>query len=143
MLLWDGAQLPLHLPMSLKPMGGAFPLEHLLPTLTSPEMQTPSRKAFPTPHELKILPGEERGLSTGHTVWCPPHHCSPSPFLPATDDGDLVAKALACQQAEHTFASVPCGIMDQFISVMAKENHALLIDCRSAPPGHHLLVPWP
>lgn len=62
MLLWDGAQLPLHLPMSLKPMGGAFPLEHLLPTLTSPEMQTPSRKAFPTPHELKILPGEERGL---------------------------------------------------------------------------------
>ncbi|XP_040542211.1 galactokinase isoform X1 [Gallus gallus] len=47
------------------------------------------------------------------------------------DDGDLVAKALACQQAEHTFASVPCGIMDQFISVMAKENHALLIDCRS------------
>ncbi|XP_065591313.1 galactokinase isoform X2 [Cyrtonyx montezumae] len=47
------------------------------------------------------------------------------------DDGDLVAKALACQQAEHTFASMPCGIMDQFISVMGKESHALLIDCRS------------
>ncbi|NXD87118.1 GALK1 Galactokinase, partial [Halcyon senegalensis] len=47
------------------------------------------------------------------------------------DDGDLVAKALACQKAEHTFASVPCGIMDQFISVMGKEGHALLIDCRS------------
>ncbi|XP_021270522.1 galactokinase [Numida meleagris] len=47
------------------------------------------------------------------------------------DDGDLVAKALACQQAEHTFAGVPCGIMDQFISVMGKESHALLIDCRS------------
>ncbi|XP_052543892.1 galactokinase isoform X3 [Tympanuchus pallidicinctus] len=47
------------------------------------------------------------------------------------DDGDLVAKALACQQAEHTFAGMPCGIMDQFISVMGKENHALLIDCRS------------
>ncbi|XP_074745184.1 galactokinase [Strix uralensis] len=47
------------------------------------------------------------------------------------DDGDLVAKALACQKAEHTFASMPCGIMDQFISVMGKEGHALLIDCRS------------
>ncbi|XP_069728944.1 galactokinase [Phaenicophaeus curvirostris] len=47
------------------------------------------------------------------------------------DDGDLVAKALACQKAEHTFAGVPCGIMDQFISVMGKEGHALLIDCRS------------
>lgn len=48
-----------------------------------------------------------------------------------TDDGDLVAKALACQKAEHTFAGMPCGIMDQFISVMGREGHALLIDCRS------------
>lgn len=142
MLLWDGAQLPLKLPVSLKPMGGAFHLEHLLPTLLSPEMQTPSRKAFPTSRELKILRGEERRLSTGHTVWCPSYHSLPALLLPATDDGDLVAKALACQQAEHTFAGMPCGIMDQFISVMGKENHALLIDCRSAPPGHHLLVPW-
>ncbi|NWH90169.1 GALK1 Galactokinase, partial [Aegithalos caudatus] len=47
------------------------------------------------------------------------------------DDGDLVAKALACQKAEHEFAEMPCGIMDQFISVMGKEGHALLIDCRS------------
>ncbi|XP_064423637.1 galactokinase isoform X2 [Latimeria chalumnae] len=47
------------------------------------------------------------------------------------DDGDLVAKALACQKAEHSFANMPCGIMDQFISVLGKEGHALLIDCRS------------
>ncbi|XP_030630161.1 galactokinase [Chanos chanos] len=47
------------------------------------------------------------------------------------DDGDKVAKALACQQAEHTHAGVPCGIMDQFVSVLGKEGHALLIDCRS------------
>lgn len=48
----------------------------------------------------------------------------------STDDGDQVAKAVACQQAEHTHAAVPCGIMDQFVSVMGKEGHALLIDCR-------------
>ncbi|NWU26494.1 GALK1 Galactokinase, partial [Dyaphorophyia castanea] len=47
------------------------------------------------------------------------------------DDGDSVAKALACQKAEHTFAGMPCGIMDQFISAMGREGHALLIDCRS------------
>ncbi|XP_063816665.1 galactokinase isoform X2 [Pseudophryne corroboree] len=47
------------------------------------------------------------------------------------DDGDDVQKALTCQKAEHTFPGVPCGIMDQFISVMGKEGHALLIDCRS------------
>ncbi|XP_061182556.1 galactokinase-like [Saccostrea echinata] len=40
-------------------------------------------------------------------------------------------KALACQKAEHEFAGMPCGIMDQFISVMGQEGHALLIDCRS------------
>ena len=43
---------------------------------------------------------------------------------------DLKAKALTCQKAEHTFAGMPCGIMDQFISVMGKEGHALLLDCK-------------
>ncbi|XP_061764597.1 galactokinase [Nerophis ophidion] len=47
------------------------------------------------------------------------------------DDGDKILKAVACQQAEHTHAGVPCGIMDQFVSVLGKEGHALLIDCRS------------
>ncbi len=40
-------------------------------------------------------------------------------------------KALLCQQAEHDFAGVPCGIMDQFTSILGQENHALLLDCRS------------
>ena len=44
---------------------------------------------------------------------------------------DPVQKALLCQKAEHDFAGVPCGIMDQFISVMGKEGHLLLLDCRS------------
>ena len=44
---------------------------------------------------------------------------------------DPVSKALLCQQAEHEFAGVPCGIMDQFTSVMAREDHALMLDCRS------------
>lgn len=47
------------------------------------------------------------------------------------DDGNDVAKAVACQQAEHTHAGVPCGIMDQFVAVLGKNGHALLIDCRS------------
>jgi galactokinase len=44
---------------------------------------------------------------------------------------DPVDKALLCQKAEHEYAGMPCGIMDQFISVMAKENNLLLLDCRS------------
>ncbi len=40
-------------------------------------------------------------------------------------------KALLCQRAERKFAGVPCGIMDQFASVFAKNDHFVLIDCRS------------
>jgi galactokinase len=50
------------------------------------------------------------------------------------------AKALLCQRAEHEFAGVPCGIMDQFVSVMGREGHALLIDCRSQVVEH---IPMP
>lgn len=39
-------------------------------------------------------------------------------------------KALLCQEAEHRYAGNNCGIMDQFISIMAEEGHALLIDCQ-------------
>ncbi|QDU72236.1 galactokinase [Mucisphaera calidilacus] len=42
-----------------------------------------------------------------------------------------VDKALLCQKAEHDFAGMPCGIMDQFISAMGQRGNALLIDCRS------------
>lgn len=42
-----------------------------------------------------------------------------------------VQKGLLCQKAEHEFAGMPCGIMDQFISVMGKADHVLLLDCQS------------
>ena len=42
-----------------------------------------------------------------------------------------VQKALLCQEAEHKFAGVPCGIMDQFSSVLCTKDHLMLLDCRS------------
>lgn len=47
---------------------------------------------------------------------------------------DPVEKALLAQKAEHEYAGMPCGIMDQFISVMGKKDHLLLLDCRSREP---------
>jgi galactokinase len=44
---------------------------------------------------------------------------------------DPVEKALLCQKAEHDYAGMPCGIMDQFISALGKAGHILLLDCRS------------
>lgn len=45
-------------------------------------------------------------------------------------------KALLCQTAEHRYAGVPCGIMDQFSSVMCKQDHLMLLDCRSQKAVH-------
>lgn len=50
--------------------------------------------------------------------------------LSGREEKDLKTKALTCQKAEHDFANMPCGIMDQFISVMGKKGSALLLDCR-------------
>ena len=44
---------------------------------------------------------------------------------------DPVEKALLAQKAEHEFAGVPCGIMDQFISALGREGNLLLLDCRT------------
>jgi galactokinase len=44
-----------------------------------------------------------------------------------------VLKALLCQAAEHK-VGVPCGIMDQFSSVLCQAGHLMLLDCRSQVP---------
>jgi galactokinase len=47
-----------------------------------------------------------------------------------------IEKSLLCQKAEHDYAGVPCGIMDQFASVMGREDHLMLLDCRSQQVEH-------
>jgi galactokinase len=42
---------------------------------------------------------------------------------------DPLDKALLCQKAEHDFANVPCGAMDQIISVFGQPKHMLRLDC--------------
>ena len=39
--------------------------------------------------------------------------------------------ARMAQSAEHKFAGVNCGIMDQFASLFARKDQAVLLDCRS------------
>ena len=50
--------------------------------------------------------------------------------------------ARLCQRAERNFVGMPCGIMDQYISVFGRQHAAVEIDCRSLdhrdvelPPG--------
>ncbi len=51
-----------------------------------------------------------------------------------------VEKALLCQWAEHNYAGMPCGIMDQFASTMCRADHLMLLDCRSRHVEHIPLV---
>lgn len=44
--------------------------------------------------------------------------------------------ALITQRAENEYVGVPCGIMDQSVSLMAKEGFALLLDCRDLSTRH-------
>ncbi len=40
------------------------------------------------------------------------------------------------QQADHNYVGVQSGIMDQFASMMSKEGHVILLDCRSLNYEH-------
>jgi galactokinase len=44
---------------------------------------------------------------------------------------DPLALAKACQRAEVEFVGLPCGIMDQYVSVFGRAGMAVEIDCRS------------
>jgi galactokinase len=60
---------------------------------------------------------------------------------------DAATMARLAQKAENKWVGVNSGIMDQMISAAGKENHALLIDCRSLetetlpiPPNSSVIV---
>ena len=44
--------------------------------------------------------------------------------------------ARLCQRAENVAVGAPTGIMDQSVSLMAREGHALFLDCRSLEVEH-------
>lgn len=44
---------------------------------------------------------------------------------------DRVEMVKMAQKAEHEYAGVMCGIMDQFASMMGKKNHVIKLDCNS------------
>jgi len=41
-----------------------------------------------------------------------------------------------CQMAEHKFAGVPVGIMDQFCIANARQDHVVYLDCRAVQAEH-------
>lgn len=79
---------------------------------------------------ISSVPGGA-GLSSSAAL-----ECATATFLEGLLDTVLQTreKALLCQKAEHDFAHVPCGIMDQFASAFGKTNRLILIDCQTGEP---------
>lgn len=44
---------------------------------------------------------------------------------------DAIAGIKLCQQVEHHYVGLQCGIMDQFASRLGRKDHALFLDCKT------------
>lgn len=62
-------------------------------------------------------------------------------FLANLNAIDMSPEEMAklCQRAENRFVGMNCGIMDQFISRLGREGHAVYLDCRDL---RYQLVPF-
>ncbi len=68
------------------------------------------------------------GLSSSAAVECSVLYALNELFALELSPMEIVKMA---QAAEHEFAGVRCGIMDQFASVFSRADHAIQLDCRS------------
>lgn len=68
------------------------------------------------------------GLSSSAAVECSVIYALNSLFELGLSKIEMVKMA---QAAEHSFAGVKCGIMDQFASMFGKKGYAIQLDCRS------------
>ncbi len=68
------------------------------------------------------------GLSSSAAVECAAIHALNELLQTGLDKIEMV---LMAQKAEHEYAGVMCGVMDQFASVMGKQHHVIKLDCRS------------
>jgi galactokinase len=68
------------------------------------------------------------GLSSSAAVECAVAFALNNVFSLGLEKMEMVKLA---QKAEHHFAGVMCGIMDQFASMFGKKDHVIKLDCRS------------
>ena len=68
------------------------------------------------------------GLSSSAAVECATTFALNELFKTNLDRVEMVKMS---QKAEHEYAGVMCGIMDQFASMMGKKDHVIKLDCHS------------
>lgn len=90
------------------------------------------RKKALNPNGLDVVFGGDiplgAGLSSSAALECGFAICLNEEFGFGVKNEELI---LMAQKAEHEFAGVMCGIMDQFASTFGKEGQVMKLDCRS------------
>lgn len=89
------------------------------------------KKGFTIPGFNAVIDGDipiGAGLSSSAAVECATLFALNDLFSLGLGRIDMVPLA---QKAEHEFAGVKCGIMDQFASMFGKKDHVIRLDCRS------------
>lgn len=116
---------------SLPPLAKGFPkwsnyLRGVIHGFHLREMHVPGFDAFIT----SSLPGGA-GLSSSAAL-----ECAVATLIEGLTGAEIGTKekALLAQKAEHDFANVPCGIMDQYASAFGQDGQLVLIDCHSGEP---------
>lgn len=110
---------------SIKPIQEGWP-NYILGVVNELKKSTPKLTGFNLVLDGDVPIGA--GLSSSASVECAVAFGLNKLFDLKLSQMDL---AFIAQKAEHHFAGVMCGIMDQFASVFGKKDHASKLDCRS------------
>jgi galactokinase len=89
---------------------------------------TRGAKAHGSELEIRSTVPMGAGLSSSAALECATARALQQAWGTDFDDMEL---ARIGQEAEHKFAGVRCGLLDQVTSLFARRNHAVFLDCRS------------
>ena len=93
-------------------------------------VQFVKKRKFPTGFDISLTSNVPigAGLSSSAAIECSIAFGLNELFEFGIDKMELTFMA---QKAEHDFAGVQCGIMDQFASMFGKKDHVILLDCQN------------
>jgi galactokinase len=102
-------------------------------------VQFVKKQKFPTGFTISLTSNVPigAGLSSSAAIECAVAFGLNELFAFGIDKMDL---AFMAQKAEHDFAGVQCGIMDQFASMFGKKDQVVLLDCQSMEYQYFPLV---
>lgn len=104
---------------------------YILGVLNEMYRMTKALKGFDCLIESRLPTGS--GISSSAALECGLAYGLNALFGLGLSNMEIVALS---QRAEHNYVGTKCGIMDQFASVMSREGHIILLDCKTLEPSY-------